>query len=100
MAGGDEEQVRALKRYGRRVGLAFQIADDLLNLSGDAALLGKAVGSDQARGKMTYPAVVGPAASRQTGQRLVEEAVELLAPLGQPAWPLRELALYIMQRTH
>ncbi|MBI4800081.1 MAG: polyprenyl synthetase family protein [Desulfarculus sp.] len=100
LAGGKEEEVQALVRYGRRVGLAFQIADDLLNLSGDAAQLGKATGSDQARGKMTYPAVLGPAQARQTGERLVREAMDLAAGLGQPAWPLVELARYIMERSH
>lgn len=100
LAGGGPEQVTLLSRYGRRVGLAFQITDDLLNLGGDAATLGKAIGSDEARGKMTYPAVVGPAQARETGQRLVDEAAGLLEPLGQPAWPLRALAAYIMARTH
>ena len=96
----DPEQVTLLSRYGRRVGLAFQIADDLLNLSGDAATLGKAIGNDEARGKMTYPVVVGPAQARETGQRLVDEAARILEPLGEPAWPLRALAAYIMARTH
>jgi len=100
LAGGGQEQVAALVRYGRRVGLAFQIADDLLNLSGDATLLGKAIGSDEQRGKMTYPAVLGPAQARQTGLELVDEAVALAAGLGQGAWPLVELARYIMERTH
>jgi len=100
VAGGDRDQVGLLVRYGRRVGLAFQIADDLLNLSGDAAALGKAVGSDEARGKMTYPAVVGPAQAKATGQRLVDEAAALIEPLGPNAWPLRALAAYIMARTH
>jgi geranylgeranyl diphosphate synthase type II len=100
LGGGDQEQVRALVRYGRRIGLAFQIADDLLNLSGDATLLGKAVGSDEARGKMTYPATVGPVAARQTGESLVAEAVELIAPLGEAARPLALLARYIMDRTN
>ncbi|MBI5522667.1 MAG: polyprenyl synthetase family protein [Desulfarculus sp.] len=100
LAGGNEEQVRTLVRYGRRVGLAFQIADDLLNLTGDAAQLGKATGSDEQRGKMTYPAVLGPVQARQTGEQLVREAMDLAAGLGQGAWPLVELARYIMERTH
>ncbi|MFH1033618.1 MAG: farnesyl diphosphate synthase [Pseudomonadota bacterium] len=100
LAGGNEEQIKTLVRYGRRVGLAFQIADDLLNQSGDASELGKATGSDEARGKMTYPAVLGPVQARQTGEQLVEEAVALATGLGEPAWPLVELARYIMERTH
>lgn len=100
IAGGDQDQVGLLVRYGRRIGLAFQIADDLLNLSGDAAALGKAIGSDEARGKMTYPAVVGPAQAKETGRRLVDEAAAIIAPLGEAAWPLTALAAYIMDRTH
>ncbi len=100
LAGGGEEQVHALTRYGRRIGLAFQIADDILNLTGDPALMGKAAGSDEARGKMTYPAAVGPAQARQAGERLVAEAADLAEGLGPAAWPLKDLALYIMQRTH
>jgi len=100
LAGGDQEQVQALVRYGRRVGLAFQIADDLLNLSGDATELGKATGSDEARGKMTYPAVLGPAQARQRGLNLVEEAMALAGGLGDNAWPLVELARYIMDRSN
>ncbi|CAO0819758.1 geranyl diphosphate/farnesyl diphosphate synthase [Desulfarculales bacterium] len=100
LAGGNEQEVQTIVRYGRRVGLAFQVADDLLNLSGDAHELGKATGSDEARGKMTYPAVLGPAQARQTGLQLVEEAIALASGLGEQAWPLVELASYIMDRTH
>jgi geranylgeranyl diphosphate synthase type II len=100
LAGGSEEYTQTLVRYGRRVGLAFQIADDLLNLDGDADQLGKATGSDEARGKMTYPAVLGPVQARQIGLQLVEEAVTLAEGLGEKAWPLRELAGYIIHRTH
>ncbi|MFH2126524.1 MAG: polyprenyl synthetase family protein [Pseudomonadota bacterium] len=100
LAGGDAEQVRQLVRYGRRIGLAFQIADDLLDLEGDFDALGKTVGADQARGKMTYPAVVGPAQARSMGQELVDQAAEIAESLGPQAAPLAELARYIMARTH
>jgi geranylgeranyl diphosphate synthase type II len=100
LAGGDEEQVRCLTRYGWHIGLAFQIADDLLNLSGDPALMGKAAGSDEARGKMTYPAAMGPTQARETGEHLVTEAAALAEGLGPAANPLKELALYIMQRNY
>jgi geranylgeranyl diphosphate synthase type II len=99
LGGGNGEQVALLRRYGRRVGLAFQIADDLLDLSGDPADLGKAVGMDEARGKMTYPAVVGPAQARQAGEELVADAARLVSSLGPPAEPLAQLAAYIMERT-
>ena len=100
LAGGDPEQVRKLVRYGRRIGLAFQIADDLLDLEGDFDALGKTVGADQARGKMTYPAVVGPAQARNMGQELVDQAAAIADGLGPQAAPLAELARYIMARTH
>lgn len=100
LAGGDAEQVRQLVRYGRRIGLAFQIADDLLDLEGDFDALGKTVGADQVRGKMTYPAVVGPAQARSMGQELVDQAAEIAESLGPQAAPLAELARYIMARTH
>ncbi|MCF8098894.1 MAG: polyprenyl synthetase family protein, partial [Desulfarculaceae bacterium] len=86
--------------YGRRIGLAFQIADDLLDLEGDFDALGKTVGADQARGKMTYPAVVGPAQARNMGQELVDQAAAIADGLGPQAAPLAELARYIMARTH
>jgi geranylgeranyl diphosphate synthase type II len=100
LAGGDPEQVRQLVRYGRRVGLAFQIADDLLDLEGDFNALGKKVGADLARGKMTYPAVVGVAQARKMGQELVDKAAAIAEDLGPAAAPLAELARYIMARTH
>ncbi|BEQ15386.1 polyprenyl synthetase family protein [Desulfoferula mesophila] len=100
LAGGDPEQVRQLVRYGRRVGLAFQIADDLLDLEGDFNALGKKVGADLARGKMTYPAVVGVAQARKMGQELVDQAAAIAEGLGPAAAPLAELARYIMARTH
>jgi len=100
LAGGDADQVDKLVRYGRRIGLAFQIADDLLDLEGDFDALGKTVGADQARGKMTYPAVVGPAQARSMGQELVDQAAEIAESLGPQAAPLAELARYIMARTH
>ena len=100
LAGGDADQVRNLVRYGRRIGLAFQIADDLLDLEGDFSALGKKVGADLVRGKMTYPAVVGPAQARTMGQDLVDQAAAIADALGPQAAPLAELARYIMARTH
>ncbi|MEW5911127.1 MAG: polyprenyl synthetase family protein [Thermodesulfobacteriota bacterium] len=100
LAGGDEEQVNQLVRYGRRVGLAFQIADDLLDREGDPAKLGKAVHADEKQGKMTFPTVVGTVQARKIGWDLAEQAAELAGGLGPGAAPLAELAHYIMERTH
>jgi len=100
LGGASNQDEKALLRYGRRVGLAFQIADDLLDITGTSEELGKEVGMDEARGKMTYPGVAGPAAARETGMRLVDEAVDIISHLGPKAEPLEQLARYIMARTN
>lgn len=99
LGGGTEAQYAALTRFGGAAGLAFQIADDILDIVGDQALLGKDVGSDQARGKVTYPALLGLAESRQRAEELCERAVAALTPLGAPADRLGALARYIIERT-
>ncbi len=83
-------------RYGRAAGLAFQIADDLLDISGDAAVVGKAVGKDAALGKATFVAVAGQAAARRELDRAVAEALAALDAFGPAADALREAA--ILQR--
>lgn len=99
LGGGDDKQFAALTRFGEAAGLAFQIADDILDVVGDQAELGKDVGSDQARGKATYPALLGLAESRQRATELCDIAVESLTPLGAAAEPLQVLARYIVDRT-
>ncbi len=98
LGGGDEEQIRALTRFAGAAGLAFQIADDILDVVGDQSALGKDVGSDQARGKVTYPALLGLAEARQRAQELCSLAVDSLSPLGASAEPLQMLARYIVDR--
>jgi geranylgeranyl diphosphate synthase type II len=97
-AGGSREQEECLGRYGRAVGLAFQIVDDLLDLQGDPALLGKKTGVDAARGKATYPAAVGLERAREDAEALVGEALESLATFDEKAEPLRALARYVVAR--
>ncbi|MBF0527380.1 MAG: polyprenyl synthetase family protein [Deltaproteobacteria bacterium] len=100
LAGGaDVYTVTCLRRYGRRIGLAFQIADDILDLVGSAKELGKNTGMDVARQKATYPAVVGMKAARDAGHNLVKEALGFLESFGDRAEPLRAVATYIMDRT-
>ena len=89
----------AIKRFGGAAGLAFQIADDILDIVGDQTELGKDIGSDQARGKATYPALLGVAEARQRADELCQIAVDALTPLGEPAKPLQDLAHYIVNRT-
>lgn len=88
----------AIIRYGEAVGLAFQIADDILDIEGTTEQIGKDAGSDQARGKATYPAVMGMAASKQRAEELVDVALKALDCFGEKADPLREIARYIVRR--
>src|SRR6185436_13526466 len=73
---------QALSRYGSFIGLAFQIADDVLDVESDTATLGKRAGADEARGKPTYPSVLGLTAAKAEARRLHLEALESLTPLG------------------
>ncbi len=93
-----DEQLAVLARYGETVGLAFQIADDILDIEGDQELLGKDVGSDAGQAKSTYPALIGLDASKRQAAALVDQAVALLAPFGDAAEPLALIARYIVER--
>lgn len=99
LGGGNQQALTAVLSYGRAAGLAFQVADDILDVVGDQALLGKDVGSDQARGKVTYPSLLGLEGARLRAQELMEEAMAALQPLGAAAGPLREIARYIVDRS-
>ncbi len=96
--GGTDDQVAALAKYGRAVGLAFQIADDILDIEGDTELLGKTTGADLARGKVTYPAAAGLERSREAARDLVNDAITELERFDERADPLRALARYIITR--
>jgi len=98
-AGGEPTALAALTRYGRAIGLMFQIVDDILDETQSAAHIGKATGKDRDAGKLTYPAVHGLARSRELVARLREEAIDALAPLGPAARPLAELVDYLAART-
>lgn len=92
------DQLDALTAYGEHIGLAFQIADDVLDVVGDDDEMGKRSGMDRARRKSTYPALVGLDEARRLGQEAVDGAIAALAPLGEGAESLRELARYVMER--
>lgn len=98
LGNADAAQLAAITRYGEAAGLAFQIADDILDIEGTTEEIGKDAGSDQARGKATYPAVMGLAAAKEEAQAMMDEAMRALAGLGDAAEPLREIARYIVQR--
>ncbi|MEX2172749.1 MAG: polyprenyl synthetase family protein [Pirellulaceae bacterium] len=100
VANASQEQLHALGVYGERLGLAFQIVDDLLDLEGDESALGKRTGKDSPRGKLTFPALLGVAESRRRAEELVAAACDAVAPLGPPAAGLQALARYVLQRKH
>ena len=98
LGGGSEAQIAAFERYGRGLGLAFQIVDDILDIVGDEAALGKPVGSDQGHDKATWPALFGIEASRAKAHELIEDALAALADFGDEAEPLRVLARFTEER--
>jgi geranylgeranyl pyrophosphate synthase len=93
-------QFDALARYGAELGLAFQIHDDVLDVAGDTQQLGKLTGADAARGKPTYPSLHGLEAARAMAAHHRDEALAALAPLGEQAGHLRELAYYVVSRNN
>jgi geranylgeranyl diphosphate synthase type II len=101
LAGGATAgSLEALTCYGERVGLAFQIVDDILDIEGSTAEMGKTAGSDVRRKKATYPAVVGLEVSRQEAARLLQEGKDALRPLGEQGRALAALADFVGRRRH
>nr|WP_276316569.1 farnesyl diphosphate synthase [Halomonas flagellata] len=96
----DDPRIAALEAYARAIGLAFQIHDDVLDVTGDTATLGKASGADAAHDKPTYPALLGLEGARSRARELVEQAITALAPLGSEGVPLVGLARYMIERDH
>jgi geranylgeranyl pyrophosphate synthase len=99
LAGAPEETLASVDLYGRRIGLAFQIKDDLLDVESDAATLGKASGKDAAAGKATFPGVWGVERSRQLLAENVEAAVEAASGLPGGGGVLPDLARFVGNRT-
>ncbi|MDR5899248.1 (2E,6E)-farnesyl diphosphate synthase [Halomonas vilamensis] len=95
-----DPRLEALSRYARAIGLAFQIHDDVLDVIGDTATLGKTSGADAAREKPTYPGLLGLENAQLKAQTLIDEAIAALAPLGENAVPLADLAHYMIERDH
>lgn len=90
---------KALDHYGKYIGLAFQVQDDILDVTGDTAQLGKQTGADQALDKPTYPALLGLAGARERARELHEAALDSLSILDEKADPLRWLSSYIIARS-
>jgi geranylgeranyl diphosphate synthase, type II len=98
IAGASEEQIDKLREYGNRIGLAFQIADDILDVTSTSEQLGKTPGKDQAANKATYPAIHGLQASNVRARQLVEEAIEIVSTLRLKTSVLDEMAQFIVAR--
>ena len=89
----------SLSRFGAHIGLAFQIIDDILDITGDQEKLGKDIGSDLTKNKATYPALYGLEESKLKAEELVEESIDSLNEFDDRADPLREIARFFVQRT-
>lgn len=99
LVGASARQLEALDRYAEAIGLAFQVQDDILDIEGDTAELGKAQGADAALNKPTYPALLGMAGAKAKAADLNRQAHQALADFGPSTEPLRQLADYIVART-
>ena len=91
-------KLAALTNFGHALGLAFQVIDDILDVTQSTEILGKTAGKDQAVAKATYPAIVGLAASHREAARLTQAAMHALVPFGAKAARLREMADYLLKR--
>jgi geranylgeranyl diphosphate synthase type II len=98
-AGANGRQLSALTGFGNKIGLAFQIVDDILDMTASSEELGKTAGKDQKVKKATYPALYGLQSSRQKAQELITAALAEIRDLGDRAEPLRELARFVYSRT-
>lgn len=100
MAGGDEASIRAVEEYGRHMGLAFQIVDDILDVEGEAKDLGKTAGKDARAGKPTYPSLYGLEASRRLATERHDSALAALASAGLRHGRLADMASWVVKRTN
>ena len=99
LAGAREQELETITRFGDKMGLAFQIVDDILNLEGDKNHMGKNTGTDQAKKKATYPALFGLEQSKQEARRLIEGSKKELDMFGSSAYILKALADFVIERT-
>ncbi len=100
LSGAEEEVLYYISSYGDKIGLAFQVVDDILDVVGETDIIGKPKGSDEKNKKLTYPRLYGIERSRMIAEGLVGEAIDSLKDLGPNAWPLREIAGYLLSRSH
>jgi geranylgeranyl diphosphate synthase type II len=100
VAKADADQKASLDVFGRKLGVAFQIADDVLDVQGQEAVLGKSVGKDRAQGKLTFPALLGVDESLRRARLLIDEACAAIAAFGSKGDRLEALARYVLERNH
>ena len=98
LADATNEELECLKTYSKKIGLLFQIIDDILDIESDTATLGKNVGRDSALGKSTYPALLGLDGAKEYAKKTYEEAILALEPFGNRLSDLKALALYLLNR--
>ena len=98
LGGLNSNKISLLDSYAQNIGLAFQVADDILNIEGDPEIMGKAAGTDKLRSKNTYPSLLGLKESKNFAGQLVENALQALKSFDQKAEPLRAIAKYIIER--
>ncbi len=98
LGGASEKEIESLKNYGRNIGLAFQISDDILDIEGDSDKMGKPTGVDIERGKNTYPSIYGMEKSKSMLREIIDRAIDTLSLFKETAEPLREIAVYIIER--
>jgi geranylgeranyl diphosphate synthase type II len=99
LSGASAKQQAALKTYSQHIGLAFQVADDVLNIKGDPKRLGKATGTDLQRGKNTYPGLLGLDGAEQLARQLINNALKAINTFDNKADSLRAIARYVIERT-
>ncbi len=100
IGGGDQSNIDACGRYGQMLGRAFQIADDLLDVTSTTDTMGKQTGKDARASKQTFPQCVGIEGSRQAAKQAADHAVAALAPFGDDADDLRGLAVFVVDRNY
>ena len=98
LAGIRGNELKSLTKYGNNIGLAFQIIDDILDIEGETAELGKSAGSDIKKNKMTYPSLIGIEESRKKAQEMIDGAIDSISTFSYNANPLREIARYLLKR--
>jgi geranylgeranyl diphosphate synthase type II len=95
---GSDEEIRALRKFGEKIGLAFQIKDDVLNVEGQAKVMGKRTGTDEKKAKATYPVLMGLERSKTLGKQLLDEANQTIRFFGKRGQALMQIGNYILSR--